>query len=217
VTQAAAQSAELFRPVVEMLPAGFGSMQGLTLFVTLLFVALVCIAMGAGIPTTALYIVLAAIAAPAVQQLGVPPLAAHLFILYYGILADLTPPVCVSAYAAAGIAGSNPFRTGLTAFRLGMAKATVPFVFAYAPVMLIVVPGFSWGAFLFTVGSCALGVLILGIGMTGYAFTHMGRLAQAVLVVGALLMISPSLPMTATGAALAAPVLLANWAKARRG
>jgi TRAP transporter 4TM/12TM fusion protein len=217
VTQAAAQSAELFRPVVEMLPAGFGSMQGLTLFVTLLFIALVCIAMGAGIPTTALYIVLAAIAAPAVQQLGVPPLAAHLFILYYGILADLTPPVCVSAYAAAGIAGSNPFRTGLTAFRLGMAKATVPFVFAYAPVMLIVVPGFSWGAFLFTVGSCALGVLILGIGMTGYAFTHMGRLAQAVLVVGALLMISPSLPMTATGAALAAPVLLANWAKARRG
>jgi TRAP transporter 4TM/12TM fusion protein len=217
VTQAAAQSAELFRPVVEMLPAGFGSMQGLTLFVTLLFVALVCIAMGAGIPTTALYIVLAAIAAPAVQQLGVPPLAAHLFILYYGILADLTPPVCVSAYAAAGIAGSNPFRTGLTAFRLGMAKATVPFVFAYAPVMLVVLPGFSWGAFLFTVGSCALGVLILGIGMTGYAFTHMGRLAQAVLVVGALLMISPSLPMTATGAALAAPVLLANWAKARRG
>jgi len=217
VTQAAAQSAELFRPVVEMLPAGFGSMQGLTLFVTLVFVALVCIAMGAGIPTTALYIVLAAIAAPAVQQLGVPPLAAHLFILYYSILADLTPPVCVSAYAAAGIAGSNPFRTGLTAFRLGMAKATVPFVFAYAPVMLVVLPGFSWGAFLFTVGSCALGVLILGIGMTGYAFTYMGRLAQAVLVVGALLMISPALPMTATGAALAAPVLLANWAKARRG
>ena len=216
VTQAAAQTAEMFRPVVELLPTGFGSMEGLTLFVTLVFVALVCIAMGSGIPTTALYIVLAAIAAPAVQQLGVPPIAAHLFILYYGILADLTPPVCVSAYAAAGIAGSNPFRTGLTAFRLGMAKATVPFVFAYAPVMLIVVPDFTWGAFIFTVGTCAVGVLILGIGMTGYAFTHMGLASQAVLVIASLLMISPSIPMTSLGAVLAAPVLLLNFTKARR-
>jgi len=216
VTQAAAQTAEMFRPIVDALPAGFGSMQGLTLFMTLVFVALVCIAMGAGIPTTALYIVLAAIAAPAVQQLGVPPIAAHLFILYYGILADLTPPVCVSAYAAAGIAGSNPFRTGLTAFRLGMAKATVPFVFAYAPVMLIVVPDFTWGAFLFTVGTCAVGVLILGIGMTGYAFTHMGLVSQVVLVIGSLLMISPSGPMTAVGAVLAAPVLALNYLRARK-
>lgn len=216
VTQAAAQTAEMFRPIVELLPAGFGSMQGLTLFVTLFFVAIVCIAMGAGIPTTALYIVLAAIAAPAVQQLGVPPIAAHLFILYYGILADLTPPVCVSAYAAAGIAGSNPFRTGLTAFRLGMAKATVPFVFAYAPVMLIVVPDFTWASFVFTVGTCAVGVLILGIGMTGYAFTHMGPGSQVVLVVASLLMISPSIPMTSLGALLAAPVLLFNWQRSRR-
>ena len=215
VTQAATQTAEMFRPVVELLPAGFGSMEGLTLFMTLIFIALVCIAMGCGIPTTALYIVLAAIAAPAVQQLGVPPIAAHLFILYYGILADLTPPVCVSAYAAAGIAGSNPFRTGLTAFRLGMAKATVPFVFAYAPVMLIVVPDFTWGAFLFTVGSCALGVLVLGIGLTGYAFTHMGPISQGVLIVSALLMISPSVPMTSLGAVLAAPVLLLNWRRAQ--
>ena len=215
VTQAATQTAEMFRPVVELLPAGFGSMEGLTLFMTLIFIALVCIAMGCGIPTTALYIVLAAIAAPAVQQLGVPPIAAHLFILYYGILADLTPPVCVSAYAAAGIAGSNPFRTGLTAFRLGMAKATVPFVFAYAPVMLIVVPDFTWSAFLFTVGSCALGVLVLGVGLTGYAFTHMGPISQGVLIVSALLMISPSVPMTSLGAVLAAPVLLLNWRRAQ--
>ncbi len=216
VTQAAVQTAEFFRPVVEALPAGMGSMQGLTLFMTLVFIALICIAMGAGIPTTALYIVLAAIAAPAVQQLGVPPLAAHLFILYYGILADLTPPVCVAAYAAAGIAGSNPFRTGLTAFRLGMAKATVPFVFAYAPVMLIMVDDFTWSAFLFTTITCAIGVLLLGIGMTGYAFTHMGLLSQGVLVVSALLMISPNGMMTGLGAVIAAPVLLLNWMRGRR-
>jgi TRAP transporter 4TM/12TM fusion protein len=216
VTQAAVQTAEVFRPIVELLPASIGSMQGLTLFMTLVFIALICIAMGAGIPTTALYIVLAAIAAPAVQQLGVPPLAAHLFILYYGILADLTPPVCVAAYAAAGIAGSNPFRTGLTAFRLGMAKATVPFVFAYAPVMLIMVDGFTWGAFLFTTITCAIGVLLLGIGMTGYAFTHMGLVSQGVLVVASLLMISPSVVMTGIGAVIAAPVLAINWTRGRR-
>jgi len=216
VTQAAAQTAEFFRPIVEILPTSMASMKGLTLFLTLVFVALVCIAMGCGIPTTALYIVLAAIAAPAVQQLGVPPLAAHLFILYYGILADLTPPVCVAAYAAAGIAGSNPFRTGITAFRLGLAKATVPFVFAYSPAMLIMVDGFTWGDFLFTTISCAIGVLVLGIGMTGFAFTHMGLGTQAILVISALLMISPNIPMTLTGAVLALPVFLLNWRKSQR-
>ena len=216
VTQAAANTAQMLVPILDVLPAGFGSLQGLTLFLTLVFVALICIVMGCGIPTTALYIVLAAIAAPAVVQLGVPPLAAHLFILYYGILADLTPPVCVAAYAAAGIAGSNPFRTGITAFRLGTAKATVPFVFAYAPVMLIMVDDFSLGAFLFVTLTCAVGVLVLGIGLTGYAFTHMGLGAQLGLVLAALLMISPNGPLTAIGVAVAVPILAFNWLMARR-
>jgi len=216
VTQAAAQTASLFVPLIDLLPTGWASLQGLTLFLTLVFVALVCIAMGCGIPTTALYIVLAAIAAPAVIQLGVPPLAAHLFILYYGILADLTPPVCVAAYAAAGIAGSNPFRTGLTAFRLGAAKATVPFVFAYAPVMLIMVPDFSLGQFLFVTLTCAIGVLALGVGLTGYAFTHMGIASQVGLVTAALLMIAPNGPLTVIGFAIAAPLAALNWLASRR-
>jgi TRAP transporter 4TM/12TM fusion protein len=216
VTQAAASTAQMFVPLIDILPTGWASLQGLTLFLTLVFVALICIAMGAGIPTTALYIVLAAIAAPAVIQLGVPPLAAHLFILYYGILADLTPPVCVAAYAAAGIAGSNPFRTGLTAFRLGAAKATVPFVFAYAPVMLIMVPDFTLGAFLFVTVTCAIGVLVLGLGLTGYAFTHMGTASQIGLVLAALLMVAPNGPLTAVGAAIAVPILLVNWLAARK-
>lgn len=216
VTQAASQTAAMFQPLVDILPTGWISLQGVTLFLTLVFVALICIVMGAGIPTTALYIVLAAIAAPAVVQLGVPPLAAHLFILYFGILADLTPPVCVAAYAAAGIAGSNPFRTGLTAFRLGIAKATVPFVFAYAPVMLIMVPDFTLGSFLFVTFTCALGVLVLGVGLTGYAFTHMGLGSQVGLVLSALLMVSPNGPLTAIGVAIAAPILVVNWIASRR-
>lgn len=204
-------------PILDIQPAGFGSLQGLTLFLTLVFVALICIVMGCGIPTTALYIVLAAIAAPAVVQLGVPPLAAHSFILNYGILADLTPPVCVAAYAAADIARSNPFRTGLTAFRLGTAKATVPFVFAYAPVMLIMVDDFTLSAFLFVTITCAIGVMMLGIGLTGYAFTHMGVGSQIGLVLAALLMISPNGPLTAVGVGFALPILGLNWLRARRG
>jgi TRAP transporter 4TM/12TM fusion protein len=216
VTQAAASLAAWLSPVLYILPESVVDMKSLTLFLTLLFVALVCIAMGTGIPTTALYIVLAAIAAPAVIQLGVPPLAAHLFILYYGVLADLTPPVCIAAYAAAGIAGADPFKTGNTAFRLGLAKATVPFVFAYSPAMLIMVDGFTWADFFITTGTCALGVLLLGIGTTGYAFTHMGLGAKALLVVSALLMISPNIQMTLAGATLALPVILWNWRKSTR-
>lgn len=216
VTQAAGQTAAMFQPLIDILPTGWITLQGVTLFLTLLFVAMICIVMGAGIPTTALYIVLAAIAAPAVVQLGVPPIAAHLFILYFGILADLTPPVCVAAYAAAGIAGSNPFRTGLTAFRLGAAKATVPFVFAYAPTMLIMVDGFTWGSFAFVTLTCALGVLVLGLGLTGYAFTHMGIASQVGLVLSALMMVSPNGPMTAVGVGIAAPILLVNWLASRR-
>lgn len=216
VTQAASSAAAFFTPVLDLMPAGFVSLQGLTLFLTLVFIAIICVLMGAGIPTTALYIILAAIAAPSIVQLGVPPIAAHLFVLYFGILADLTPPVCVSAYAAAGIAGANPFRTGLTAFRLGIAKATVPFVFAYAPVMLIVTDGFTWDAFLLVTLTCAMGVLFIGIGLTGYAFTHMGLVSQLFLILGALLMIAPNGPLAIVGAALAAPVLLVNFLKSRR-
>ncbi len=215
VTQAAASTVAALEPILAFLPASIVDAQSLALFMTLLFVALVCIAMGTGIPTTALYIVLAAIAAPAVIQLGVPPLAAHLFILYYGVLADLTPPVCIAAYAAAGIAGADPFKTGNTAFRLGLAKATVPFVFAYSPVMLIMVDNFNFGDFLFTTVTCAIGVLVLGIGTTGYAFTHTGRLSQALLVLAALLMISPNGPLTIAGFSLAAPLLALNWMRSR--
>jgi TRAP transporter 4TM/12TM fusion protein len=216
VTQAAARTAEVFAPLIALLPADVLTLHGLTLFLTLTFVALVCIAMGAGIPTTALYIVLAAIAAPAVTQLGVPPLAAHLFILYYGILADLTPPVCVAAYAAAGIAGANPFRTGMTAFRLGLGKALVPFVFAYAPVMLIVLPGFDLFQFFVVTASCAIGVSALGVAMTGFLFAPMSWLARPPLIVASLLMVSPSVNATLIGVVLMAPVVVLNWIAARR-
>jgi TRAP transporter 4TM/12TM fusion protein len=215
VTNAAAQAGTALLPWLQLLPFQVTDAAGLQLFFSLVFVALASVVLGTGLPTTALYIVLAAITAPTLQGLGVVPIAAHLFILYYGILADLTPPVCVAAYAAAGIAGADPFRTGNTAFRLGLAKATVPFVFAYAPVMLIIVPGFTWQAFLVTTLTCAAGVALLGIGLTGYLFTNMSWPARLLLLFAALLLMAPSVNASLIGAALALPITGLNWLAAR--
>ena len=109
--------------------------------------ALVCVLMGCGIPTTANYIIMVTVAAPTLVLLGVQPLVAHFFVFYYGVLADITPPVALAAYAAAGMAGTDPFKTGNTAFRLGLGKALVPFVFVFSPSLLLVAQGFTWTEF----------------------------------------------------------------------
>ena len=212
VTQTAAQIAEDLEPLAATLTMGAIGVAELTRFLTLLLIAVACVLMGCGIPTTALYIVLAAVAAPALVLLGTPPLAAHLFVLYYGVLADLTPPVCVAAYAGAGIAGADPFRTGLMAFRLGNAKALVPFVFVYAPSMLLVLPGFSWSELALTLSTAVLGIVLLGAALTGFLFRPLERLPRAVLGLAALAMISPAPVPTLLGLALAAPVVLLNRA-----
>ena len=93
---------------------------------------------GGWLPTTALYVMLATVAQPALRDSVFRRLQRILFVLYYGVISEITPPVCASAYAAAGIAGANPFKTGLSAFSLGIGKLLVPMVFVYSPAMLIV-------------------------------------------------------------------------------
>ena len=105
---------------------------------TLFFTMLSSIILGMGLPTTAKYIVLATMAAPAIEHFGVPKLAAHLFIMYFGILADLTPPVALAAYAAAGIAKSEPNATGFMAVKLAAAGFLIPYVFCYDPSLLLI-------------------------------------------------------------------------------
>ena len=97
-------------------------MSGLTLFFTLVMTAIVCILLGCGVPTTATYIIMVTIAAPALAMMGVEPIVAHFFVFYYGVLADITPPVALAAYAGASMAGADPFKTGNTAFRLGAGQ-----------------------------------------------------------------------------------------------
>ena len=129
VANSAREIAEGIMPLIGWFPLATFTTDGVTLLLSLILIAITCILMGAGLPTTALYIMLATVAQPALGNLGVPPLASHLFVLYYGVISEITPPVCASAYAAAGIAGANPFRTGVSAFTLGIAKLLVPMVF----------------------------------------------------------------------------------------
>lgn len=205
ITQSAAS---LGASVGALLPDFIAGGAGLTLLFTLIFTAVACIVMGAGIPTTATYIILVSVAAPALSLLGVQPLVAHFFVFYYGVLADITPPVALAAYAASGIAGSNPFQTGNTAFRLGIAKALVPFVFVYSPSLLLVADGFTWTMFWITFLGAVIGIVLIAAAFTGFLFKPMLRLERALLGIAALFFVAPGIESAGIGALLAAPVVI---------
>ncbi len=191
----------------------FTSVQGLTLLFTLIFTAFACIIMGAGIPTTATYIILVSVAAPALVILGINPLVAHFFVFYYGVLADITPPVALAAYAGAGIAGANPFKTGNTAFRLGIAKALVPFVFVYSPSFLLVLDGFTWSAFSIALIGAMAGIATLGAAFTGYIVVPMKKYQRWWLGIVALIFIAPGLQSLIIGLLLSLPVIILQMAQ----
>lgn len=198
---------------------GLLTVQTATLFMTLVFVAISCIVMGAGLPTTATYLVLATMATPALAVLGVDSLQTHFFVFYFGVLADITPPVALAAYAGATIAQADLMKTGNTAFRLGAAKALVPFVFMYAPSMLIVVGEFDWNEFLVATIGCAIGIVMMGAALTGYFVAVMSRWQQWLLGIASILVIAPGVQSGMIGLAMAFPIMLLQytaWQKERR-
>jgi TRAP transporter 4TM/12TM fusion protein len=152
--------------LVALDPLKLLDLREVTILFGLIFTAIACIIMGSGVPTTPTYIILAAIVAPALAQLGVPQLATHFFVFYYGVLADVTPPVALAAFAAAGIARSEPMGTGMTAFRLSMGKALVPFAFVYTPALLFI--DFTWGSFALALVGSVVAIMGLGAAYTGY-------------------------------------------------
>ena len=191
-----------------LIPAAMATPQALTLLCALIMTGAVCILMGCGIPTTANYIIMVTVAAPTLVQLGVEPLVAHFFVFYYGVLADITPPVALAAYAAAGMAGSDPFKTGNTAFRLGLAKALVPFVFVFSPSLLLVAKGFTWYDFAITFTGCILGITILAAALSKYFLVEMKRWEQYLCFCAAILLIAPGLTVTLLGVAMTIPMVL---------
>jgi TRAP transporter 4TM/12TM fusion protein len=199
-----------------VLPSAWADMRSLTLIAALVMTGLVCILMGCGIPTTANYIIIVTVAAPTLVLLGVQPIVAHFFVFYYGVLADITPPVALAAYAAAGMAGSDPFKTGNTAFRLGLGKALVPFVFVFAPSLLIKVSNFSWYEFGVAFAGCVLGISVLAAALSNFMLTRMRMWERVACVVAAVLMIAPELISTLIGIAIVVPVVLRQVAASRR-
>ncbi len=202
--------------VMALAPAGLFDLSNVTLLLTLIMTGVVCILLGCGIPTTACYIIMVTIAQPALGKLGVEPIVSHFFVFYYGLLADVTPPVALAAYAGASMAGAEPFKTGNTAFRLAMAKVLVPFVFVFSPSMLLVTKGFTWFDFWFTTLGCIIGIVMLAAALTGYGLTLMKRWERLLLFVGSVLVIMPNVTGTAVGVLLSVPVLLNQLAQHRR-
>ncbi|MEL7542959.1 MAG: TRAP transporter fused permease subunit [Pseudomonadota bacterium] len=216
VTQSAGTMASALHDIITFGALELFSVADLQLFLSLVLIAVACILMGAGIPTTALYIMLVSVAQPALAQLGIPPIASHMFVLYYGVVAEITPPVCTSAYAAAAIANSNPFRTGISAFTLGLGKVVAPMAFVYAPVLLFVSStGFDLTEFSYTAASCIAGVIFLSAAVVGFFYAPMGASQRILLALSGVIMIAPSWEADLVALAVAAPALVIQ-AMARR-
>jgi TRAP-type uncharacterized transport system fused permease subunit len=160
---------------------------------------------------------LVSVAQPALAQLGIPPIASHMFVLYYGVVAEITPPVCTSAYAAAAIAGSNPFRTGISAFTLGLGKVVAPMAFVYAPVLLFVSStGFDLWDFSYTAASCIAGVIALSSAVVGYWLAPMGTLYRWLMAMAGLVFIAPSLQADLTALIIASPAIISQLIQRKR-
>ncbi len=139
--------------------------------ILLVLTAAVCILLGMGMPTAIIYVMLAVLVGPALVQLGIVPLAAHLFIFYFGMLSMITPPVCLATYAAASIARSDFWKTGWAGVRLGIVAYIVPFIFAFHPALIF--KGTA-GEIILALVTAAIGVMLLGVGLAGYLFRPAG-------------------------------------------
>lgn len=179
---------------------GLLSLSGGNILLALFFTMIASIVLGMGVPTTANYVIMATITAPIVLQLGVDLLPAHMFVFYFGIVADITPPVALAAYAGSAIARSNPLKTGVQATKLAIAAFIIPYIFALNPSLLLI-------------GSAPLDIVLVTItalmGMTGvaaategYLFTKMNPIVRIISLVGGLMLIVPGLQTDIGGLAL---------------
>ncbi len=216
VTTGARDISEVLYAAIGWIPLDIFAQASIQQFLSLVFIAIACILMGAGLPTTALYIMLVSVAQPALAQLGVPVLATHMFVLYYGVISEITPPVCASAYAAAGIAGANPFKTGVSAFTLGIGKLMVPMVFVYAPTMLIVLPEyFTLTSFLQVSLTCAFGIFAIATAVSGYFLAPLNGIWRAIMAIAGLILVAPSWESDIAALVVMAPALLSQMAANR--
>ena len=150
--------------------------------------AIVSIILGMGMPTTAVYVLLAVLVAPGLAKLGIVPIAAHLFIFYFGMLSMVTPPVCMASYAAASIGKTDPVQTGWEAMKLCSIAYVVPFLFVFSPSLLLIG---HWYEVVLSVITAILGSILLGVGIVGYLFRRVGVLKRLLFTIAAVGLLIP--------------------------
>jgi len=178
------------------------------LFLLLFLSAIGASILGMGMTVTAAYLLMVVLAAPALTSMGIPPLLAHFFVFYFGVLSFLTPPVCLAAYAAASLAGANMIQTAFQSMWLGIAAYIVPFIFAYKPALLLMGTPFE---VIEACGTAILGISFIAIGLEGFLFSPMNMLKRGIFILGGLILMVPGLIFDAIGLCLVLPLFLMEW------
>jgi TRAP transporter 4TM/12TM fusion protein len=170
------------------------------LLLTLFFTMITSIILGIGVPTTANYVITSTIAAPALVMLGVPVISAHMFAFYFGIIADVTPPVCLAAVAASGVAKSEPMKTGVQASRLAIAAFLIPYIFVYSPEILMI--GVTPVQLVFIVLTSVIGIIAVAASLTKFFVSKMTITEQVMFFAGGLMLITTNILFNGIGAAI---------------
>ncbi len=195
-----------FSTIIEQLAGG-------QLWIALPITMIASLFLGMGVPTTAKYIILATLVAPALVNMGAPLLSAHLFILYFGADADVTPPVGLASYAAAGIAGANPMRTGWEAFKIGLTAYILPYLIIYYPAIILRAP---WWELAYVLPTCLLGSAVLGAAVRGYYLRKMPIWHRLLAGVGSVMLMDARIMTDLMGIALVALIYLVEYVATRR-
>ena len=190
------------------------SITGGDLFLTLFCAMITSIVLGMGVPTTANYLITSTIAAPILVKLGVSTFTAHMFCFYFGIVADITPPVALAAYAGSAIAKSDPFKTGLNASKLAIAAFLVPYLFVYNPEMILI--GVTPLNMIQVVASSLIGMLGIGAGLTGYLIDNAPWYERLALLVGGLAMLIPGTVTDLIGLAVLVAIALLQRTRVKK-
>ncbi len=167
---------------------------------TLIFTMIACIVLGMGLPSIPAYIITATMAAPALAKLGIEPFVSHMFVFYFGMLANLTPPVALAAFAGAGISGGNPTKTGIQAVKLALAGFVVPYIFAFSPELLLI--DASTTDIVVVVITAICGVVALGSAIEGFVYKELNIVLRIIMFGAALLLMIPGMQTDFMGIAV---------------
>ena len=200
--------------LANMLINGIVALAGNKTIIALFLTMLCCIVLGMGVPTTANYCIMAATCAPILIRMGVPAVAAHFFVFYFGIVADLTPPVALASYAGAAIAQGNPMKTALVSTKLAIGAFIVPYAFALNPAMLLVDTNLA-EVILITITSL-VGIFGVSAGLEGYVFRKMPWFLRATSAVGGILLIYPGLVTDTMGIVLVGGSMAVQYITSRK-